>query len=153
MVENFRWKWSIFELPCPWDKNIERSHAFKEEKYAPLSADLSNTFKVFTFSVEVSARGRVTANNCARLKALAYRCCRGAKIVTNSLITNGSKATLLTSFSIFSARNEPSWIDPPPLIARWCFIFIAMTSILLLFKVRINWRSVSGDLLPLLQNP
>ena len=71
-----------------------------------------------TFSVEVSARGQVTANNRARLKALAYRCCRDAKIVTNSLIKNGSKAALLTSFSIFSARNEPSWIDPPPLIAR-----------------------------------
>ena len=108
----------IFELTCPWDKNIDRSHSFKEEKYAPLSADLSNTFKVFTFSVEVSARGQVTAQNRARLKALAYRCCRDAKIVTNSLVKNGSKAALLTSFSIFSARNEPSWIDPPPLIAR-----------------------------------
>ena len=108
----------IFELTCPWDKNIERSHAFKEEKYAPLSADLSNTYKVFTFSVEVSARGQVTANNRARLKALAYRCCRDAKMVTNSLIKNGSKAALLTSFSIFSARNEPPWIDPLPLITR-----------------------------------
>ena len=66
----------IFELTCPWDKNIDRSHSFKEEKYAPLLADLSDTFKVFTFSVEISARGQVTAQNRARLKALAYRCCR-----------------------------------------------------------------------------
>ena len=114
----------IFELTCPWDRNIERSHNFKEEKYAPLSADLSNTFKVFTFSVEISARGQVTAQNRARLKALAYRCCRDAKMITNSLIKNGSKAALLTSFSIFAARNEPSWIDPPPLIARLRCIFI-----------------------------
>ena len=108
----------IFELTCPWDKNIDRSHSFKEEKYAPLSADLSSTFKVFTFSVEISARGQVTAQNRARLKALAYRCCRDARIATNLLIKNGSKAALLTSFSIFAARNEPAWIDPPPLITR-----------------------------------
>ena len=98
----------IFELTCPWDKNIERSHAFKEEKYAPLSADLSNTFKVFTFSIEVSARGQVTPNNRARLKAFAYRCCRDAKKVTNSLVKNGSKAALLTSFSIFPAITDQS---------------------------------------------
>ena len=108
----------IFELTCPWDKNIERSHAYKEEKYASLSADLSNTFKVFTFSVEISARGQVTAQNRARLKAFAYRCCGDAKTVTNLLIKNGSKAALLASFSIFAARKEPAWIDPPPLIAR-----------------------------------
>ena len=36
----------IFELTCPWDRNIERSHTFKEEKYAPLSADLSNTVRL-----------------------------------------------------------------------------------------------------------
>ena len=29
----------IFELTCPWDSNIERSHTLKEEKYAPLVAD------------------------------------------------------------------------------------------------------------------
>ena len=108
----------IFELTCPWDKNIDRSHSFKEEKYAPLSADLSNTFKVFTFSVEISARGQVTAQNRARLKALAYRCCRDARTATNLLIKNGSKAALLTSFSIFAAHKEPAWIDPPLLIAR-----------------------------------
>ena len=66
----------------------------------------------------VSARGQVTTQNHARLKALAYRCCRDARIATNLLIKNGSKAALLTSFSIFAARNEPAWIDPPPLIAR-----------------------------------
>ena len=108
----------IISLKFVFIKNIDRSHSFKEEKYAPLSADLSNTFKVFTFSVEVSARGQVTAQNRARLKALAYRCCRDARIATNLLIKNGSKAALLTSFSIFAARNEPAWIDPPPLIAR-----------------------------------
>ena len=39
------------------------SHAYKEEKYAPLIADLSLNYAVFHFSVEVSARGQVTKSN------------------------------------------------------------------------------------------
>ena len=108
----------IFELTCPWDRNIDRSHSYKEEKYAPLSADLSVAYKVFTFSVEISARGQVTVQNKARLKALAFRCCRDAKLATNLMVKNGSKAALLTSFSLFAARKEPSWIEPPPLVTR-----------------------------------
>ena len=49
----------LFELTCPWDGNIARSHEYKEEKYAPLVADLSANFSVFNFSVEVSARARL----------------------------------------------------------------------------------------------
>ena len=75
-------------------------------------------YKVFTFSVEVSARGQVTVQNKARLKALAFRCCRDAKLATNLMVKNGSKAALLTSFSLFAARKEPSWIEPPPLVTR-----------------------------------
>ena len=108
----------ISELTCPWDKNIDRSHSFKEEKYAPLSADLSRSYKVFTFSVEISARGQITLQNRARLKAFAYRCCDDAKAATKLLLlNNGSKAALLTSFSLFAARKEPTWVSPPPLIA------------------------------------
>ena len=42
----------VFELTCPWDSNVDRSHTFKEEKYAPLIADLSRRYKTFHFSVE-----------------------------------------------------------------------------------------------------
>ena len=50
----------VFELTCPWDANINRSHTYKTEKYAPLVADLSQTRVVSFFSIEVSARGQVT---------------------------------------------------------------------------------------------
>ena len=46
-----------------WDSNMERSHSFKEEKYAPLIADLLRDFTVFNYSVEVSARGQITKDN------------------------------------------------------------------------------------------
>ena len=108
----------LFELTCPWDSNIVRSHEYKQDKYAPLIADLSRDFTVFQFSVEVSVRGQVSKGNRARLKSFAYRCCRHPKKVTGSLLTNCSKLSLLCSYSIFCARKEPTWSSPRLLAVR-----------------------------------
>ena len=108
----------IFELTCPWERNIDRDHEFKEAKYAPLVADLSRSFTVLQYSVEVSARGLITKQNKARLKAFAMKSCDVRNAELKGLINNCSKASLLSSFSIFLARNEPSWSSPPPLNVR-----------------------------------
>ena len=50
----------LFELTCPWEQNIDRSHEYKENKYAPIVADMSRNYKVFHFSVEVAARGFIS---------------------------------------------------------------------------------------------
>ena len=50
----------VFELTCPWDTNIARSHNYKLEKYAPLVTDLSHTRVVSYFPIEVSARGQIS---------------------------------------------------------------------------------------------
>ena len=106
----------IFELTCPWDSNIDRSHLFKSEKYAPLASDLSDTRVVSFFAVEVSARGQVTKSNQARLKSFLLKCCDNPGSLSKAIVRIVSKAALLSSFSIFSARREPSWEDPAPLI-------------------------------------
>ena len=103
----------VFELTCPWDGNVDRSHTYKEEKYAPLVADLSRRYKTFHFSVEVSVRGQVTGDNKGRLKAFTYRTCVEPRTTFKSVVPVFSKVALLSAFSIFSARNEPSWSDPP----------------------------------------
>ena len=103
----------VFELTCPWDGNIVRSHAFKENKYSPLVADLSRRYRTFHFSVEVSVRGQVSRDNKKRLKAFTYRVCSDPKIVFKSMVQTCSKTALLSSLSIFSARAEPSWVNPP----------------------------------------
>ena len=108
----------VFELTCPWDNNVERSHAYKEEKYSPLIADLSHHYTAYLFSVEVSVRGQITKANRARLKSFAFRSCGDAREATSLLLKNCSKASLLCSYSLFSARKEPAWASPPPLIAR-----------------------------------
>ena len=102
----------LFELTCPWDANIYCSHAFKEDKYAPLIADLSRTYKVFNFSIEISVRGQVSNPNKSRIKAFIYRACEDPKPIFKEMVKACSKAALLSSFSIFSARNEPSWENP-----------------------------------------
>ena len=102
----------IFELTCPWDNNIDRSHSFKEDKYAPLVADLSRRYKTFHFSIEISVRGQVSGNNKSRLKAFVYRVCAEPKPIFRSIVQTCSKVALLSSFSIFMARSEPSWLEP-----------------------------------------
>ena len=108
----------VFELTCPWDSNIARSHSYKSEKYAPLVADLSRDRIVHFFPVEVSARGQVTKDNQSRLKSFFHKCCDGPSHVSKSLISISSKAALLSSYSIFSARREPTWENPPPLTVQ-----------------------------------
>ena len=95
----------MVELTCPWDGNVERSHTYKEEKYAPLVADLSHHYRVKYFPVEVSVRGQVTKKNKARFKSLIYECCNDPRAVSKPLIKSCSKIALLSSFSIFSARK------------------------------------------------
>ena len=106
----------VFELTCPWDNNVARSHAMKEEKYASLINDLSTNFKVFHFSVEVSVRGQISAENRVRLRNFVFRSCGPARNLQKKVFTASSKAALLASFTIFTARKEPSWQNPNPLI-------------------------------------
>ena len=108
----------LLELTCPWDSNITRSHDFKQEKYAPLVNDLSNRFTVFYFPIEVSVRGQISKGNRARFKSFLYRSCENARKMHPEIMRVCSKAALLSSFSIFFARKEPSWISPPLLNVR-----------------------------------
>ena len=108
----------IFELTCPWEQNIDRSHTFKENKYAPIIADLSRRYKVFSFSVEIAVRGLITKQNKSRLKSFSLRCADIGSVDARKLIANCSKASLLASFSIFQAKNEPTWSSPMPLVVQ-----------------------------------
>ena len=108
----------VLELTCPWDDNISRSHTYKEGKYAPLIADLSQRYRAYLFSIEISVRGQVSGENKKRLKAFTYRVCSDPKPTFKSIVPIMSKTALLSSFSIFSARAEPSWVNPPFLNSR-----------------------------------
>ena len=108
----------VFELTCPWDTYIARSHAHKSEKYAPLVADLSQRFIVSFYPVEVSARGQVTKENRARIKSFLLKCCSNPMAFSKSIVSIASKAALLSSYSLFCARKEPTWENPAPMVVR-----------------------------------
>ena len=80
--------------------------AYKEDKYAPLVADLSHHFTAFHFSIKVSARGQITKGNRARLKEFAFRCCSDSRKITGSLVAKSSKAAVLSSYSFFLVVNS-----------------------------------------------
>ena len=108
----------VLELTCPWDSNIARSHNYKSEKYAPLIADLSQTRVVSFFAIEVSARGQISKDNRSRLTSFLLKCCSGPRSLTKSLLNISSKSALLSSYSLFCARMEPTWEDPAPLVLQ-----------------------------------
>ena len=99
----------LFELTVPWDANISSSHDLKEQKYAALVRDLSLDYHVEFYCFEVSVRGQVSKANRARLKSFLYNSTGMNRNATVKLINSVSKAALLGSFSIFSARNESTW--------------------------------------------
>ena len=71
--------------------------------------DLSHNYKVEFYCVEISVRGQVTKANKARLKSFLLMSTGLRRKSAVSLITNVSKAALLGSFSLFSARAEMTW--------------------------------------------
>ena len=77
-------------------------------------ADLSRRFKVFYYPIEISVRGQVSKSNKARIKSFVYGCVErsSSKRVNKYLINLCSKVSLLCSYSIFSARKEPTWASP-----------------------------------------
>ena len=100
----------IFELTCPFDSNVGTAHDYKMGKYASLVNDLQGDgYIVDLFCVEVSVRGQISKANRARIKSFLLKSTglkRGASV---DLICKLSKASLLSSFSIFCARNEAAW--------------------------------------------
>ena len=71
-------------------------------------ADLSLNFSVSHFSVEVTVRGQDTKHKRKRIRAFVFSCCNAPRKLAKRVVDNGSKAALLSSYSIFSTRKEPS---------------------------------------------
>ena len=71
--------------------------------------DLSLNFDVEVFCFEVSVRGQISKINKARVKSFLWKITGQKRPSAVKLITNIYRAALLSSFSIFSARNEPTW--------------------------------------------
>ena len=80
---------------------------------------ISNTRVVSFYAVEVSARGQISKGNRSRLQSFLLKTCSASRDSLKSLVNAASKASLLSSYSIFAARREPTWENPAPMIVRW----------------------------------
>ena len=109
----------IFELSVPWDSNISSAHIYKVNKYSALKLDLQAAgFDTFIFCCEVSVRGQISKSNKSQLKTFLFKSTDHPKSKFKTFINNISKAALLGSFTIFNARNEPSWNTLTPLSVK-----------------------------------
>ena len=102
----------IIELTVPFEFNVDKAHVRKCNKYAPLVADIENSgYEVSLICLEVGSRGYITPDNIHRLKEILKMCNKPTsfKIFRDNL----SKLAIVSSFSIFHSKQEPSWICPP----------------------------------------
>ena len=104
----------LFELSVSFEQNIEQAHTRKKTKYTYLESDIeSNGYVCNNIPFEVGSRGHLTGSNRANLSTL-HRL-GATKMKLKTFLQTISKISLLCSYSIYNARNERGWSDPPPL--------------------------------------
>ena len=101
----------LYELTVPFEHNVDNANTLKKNKYAPLVEDIeANGFKCFSVCFEIGCRGYINNRNKLALGSLLKISKSKTKFTT--FYQKISKISLLCSFAIFHARNEPEWISP-----------------------------------------
>ena len=102
----------LLELTCSFESNIEAANLKKNRKYQDLKEDLeSRSYNVILVPFEIGSRGQVTKRNRTALETIFKT--NQIKVKTGKLFKEMSKVALLCSFSIFHAREQPTWLSPP----------------------------------------
>ena len=105
-------KISILELTCCFETNVEAAHSRKTNKYTFMKNDLEELgYKVDLVPFEIGSRGHITKKNVNNLTNIFTK----HKIKTNvkSMSKTLGKISLLCTFAIFTAYQQPSWVSPP----------------------------------------
>ena len=97
----------IFELTVPFELNITNAHQNKLNRYASLKNDLeSRNYTVDLLCFEIGARGLLTGQNRKCLNTLfKFLDMKVDKAFINKLMST----VLACSYSIYTARSEPTW--------------------------------------------
>lgn len=108
LINNERKELTILELTVPFEPNIPKSHTYKQNKYTPLANDLEKAgFKCQLLCFEVGSRGFISKGNKGRLLEFLRKVGLAKKI--KSLCNDLCKLSLVTSYGIYTSRNEPQW--------------------------------------------
>ena len=102
----------LYELTCSFEKNIDSAFVRKSKKYNDLKSDLIKAgWTTSLIPFEIGSRGYVTKRNTSTLTGITKKV--PTQIKHKKLITELSQISLLCSFTIFQARCQPTWQDPP----------------------------------------
>ena len=100
----------IVELSVPFEMNIETRHVQKCNKYAPLVNDIVNQgYNCQLICLEGGSRGYISKGNKTRLKTLLTKMKMGRQFRTT--MHQISKLAVISSYSIFCAKDEPTWMN------------------------------------------
>jgi hypothetical protein len=105
---------SLVELTCPWDTDADKARDRKISRYAGLKEELSNQgWDCSLYMIEVGAQARISKVLKDRLLSLFRSWVpSGHRSGVAQMIMYASWISLVCSFSIFQARNNPGWITP-----------------------------------------
>jgi hypothetical protein len=104
----------MVELTCPWDMDAKRADERKTARYSDLKEELSNQgWDCSLYLIEVGARGHIVRSVKHHLQPLFWACLpAGRRSGIGQMIKDVSRISLLYSFAIFQARNDPVWFSP-----------------------------------------
>jgi hypothetical protein len=109
-----RFRIALVELTCPWDTDAKRAEECKTARYADLKEELSNQgWDCNLYLIKVGARGHIVKSIKDRLWSL-FRAwvSAGHRSGIGQIIKGVSWISLVCSFAIFQARNDPVWFSP-----------------------------------------
>ena len=109
-----RFRIALVELTCPWDTDAKKAEERKTARYADLREELSNQgWDCSLYLIEVGARGHIVKSVKDRLRSL-FRAWlpAGHRSGIGQMIKDVSRISLVCSFAIFQARNDPVWFSP-----------------------------------------
>jgi hypothetical protein len=105
---------ALVVLTCPWDTDAKRAEERKVSRYADFKTAFSNErWDCSLYMIKVRARGLIIKSVEYRLWSLIWSWVpAGHRSGIGQMMKDVSRISLVCSFSIFQARNDPVWSSP-----------------------------------------
>ena len=98
----------LFELSVPFEPNINKAHCTKLDRYSSLVSDIIDAgFDCSLVAIEIGSRGLIDTDNKNRLTRLSKDIQLPIKF--SEFKTKLVKSVIMSSYSVYNARHEPSW--------------------------------------------
>ena len=100
---------TIMELSIPFELGVDKAHQYKTDKYSALLTDIRNNgYDVKFYAIEIGSRGFISENNIQRLKQFMNNLDEKS-MKPRELRDKLSKTAVVSSFSLYCAKDEPLW--------------------------------------------